>query len=144
MRAYADTSFLCALQLRDSHSPVAGDYLRVHRQALPFTAFLRCELKNALRLALFRQTASLASVQAAMRQIDLDVAAGDWVETPVVWPEVLEHVERLGTSHTATLGTRTLDLLHLGTAISLGLKEFLSFDARQRACAKAAGLRVGP
>jgi predicted nucleic acid-binding protein len=144
MRAYADTSFLFSLILRDSNSPAASDYLRTHRQALPLTPFLRCELKNSLRLAIFRRNATPENVQAALRQIDLDVAAGNWIETPEVWPDILDEAERLGRSHTATVGVRTLDLVHLGEAVTLGLREFLSFDVRQRACAKAAGFRVGP
>jgi predicted nucleic acid-binding protein len=144
MRAYADTSFLFALILRDSNSPAASDYLRTHRQPLPLTPFLRCELRNALRLAIFRRKATAEAVQAALRQIDLDVAAGSWIETPEVWPDILDEVERLSSSHAAALGVRTLDLVHLGEAVTLGLKEFLSFDVRQRACAQAAGFRVGP
>jgi predicted nucleic acid-binding protein len=144
MRAYADTSFLYALQLRDSNSAAAIDYLRAHRRALPFTPLHRCELKNAVRMAVFRKSADPAAAQAALKQIELDVAAGDWVETPLVWPELLDQAEQLGGIHTSALGVRTLDLIHLGAAASLGLREFLTFDTRQRACAKAAGFRVGP
>lgn len=35
-----------------------------------------------------------------------------------------------------------MDLLHVGSAQSLGLKEFLTFDARQAQLAKAAGFKV--
>jgi hypothetical protein len=35
-------------------------------------------------------------------------------------------------------------LLHVGLAVALGAGEFLTFDARQAALAKAAGLKVKP
>jgi len=43
---------------------------------------------------------------------------------------------------TAKGGNRTLDILHVATAVHLGAKQFLTFDARQRELAKYAGLRV--
>jgi predicted nucleic acid-binding protein len=144
MRAYADTSFLFALMLRDTNSPMAGAYLRAHRQALPLTSLQRCELTNAFRLAVFRKQADSSAAKAALIQVDTDLAAGNLVTTPLTWPEVFCEAESLGEKHTAALGIRTLDLLHIGAALTLGLKNFLTFDHRQRACAKAAGLHVGP
>ncbi len=49
---------------------------------------------------------------------------------------------RLSASHSATLGTRTLDILHVAAALVLGLADLLTFDTRQAALAKAAGLKV--
>jgi hypothetical protein len=50
--------------------------------------------------------------------------------------------ERLSALHSETLGTRSLDILHVAAALVLGSSEFLTFDARQAALAKAAGLKV--
>jgi predicted nucleic acid-binding protein len=144
MRAYADTSFLFALMLHDKNSAAAGAYLRVHRQGLPFTSLQHCELKNAVRLAVFRRQIDAGTAKAALIQIDADLAAGNLVHTPLAWPDALDEAESFSEKHTVTLGIRTLDLLHIGTALTLGLKNFLTFDQRQHACAKAAGLRVGP
>ena len=38
-----------------------------------------------------------------------------------------------------TIGCRTLDLLHVAVALTLGVKTFVSFDERQRAVAKLGG-----
>ena len=144
MRVYADTSFLFALMLRDANSAAAGAYLRTHRQPLPFTDLQRFELRNALRLAVFRYNADPVAAKAALAQIERDLEAGDLVETPLSWTDALQEADRIGEKHTATLGVRTIDLLHVGAALSLGAKDFLTFDTRQLACAKAAGFRVGP
>lgn len=40
------------------------------------------------------------------------------------------------------MGVRGMDLLHVGIARALGLKEFLTFDARQAQLAKAVGFKV--
>jgi predicted nucleic acid-binding protein len=42
------------------------------------------------------------------------------------------------------IGCRTLDLLHVAVALSLGVKTFVTFDERQRAVAKLEGLTVKP
>lgn len=42
------------------------------------------------------------------------------------------------------MGVRGIDLLHSGVALTLGVKEFLTFDDRQADLAKAAGLKVKP
>ncbi|HSY54763.1 MAG TPA: hypothetical protein VK785_09970 [Opitutaceae bacterium] len=84
------------------------------------------------------------TAKAALVQVDTDLAASNLIHTPLAWPDALDEAESLGEKYTVELGTRTLDLLHIGTALTLGLKNFLTFDQRQHACAKAAGLRVGP
>ncbi len=43
---------------------------------------------------------------------------------------------------TAQGGNRTLDILHVATAVHLRAAEFLTFDARQQKLARQAGLKV--
>jgi len=52
--------------------------------------------------------------------------------------------EDLGAIHTAKLGVRSIDLLHIGLALTLKATEFLTYDTRQASLAKAAGLKVKP
>ena len=54
----------------------------------------------------------------------------------------IREAERLGQDHTETMGVRGVDLLHAGIAKALGVLEFLTFDSRQGALAKAAGFKV--
>ena len=64
--------------------------------------------------------------------------------TPVPWPEVFAESETLSAGHTGVLGTRAFDILHVAAAVTLGAKAFYTFDARQAALAKKAGLKVRP
>lgn len=52
--------------------------------------------------------------------------------------------EAISVAHTAKRGTRTLDVLHVAAATTLGARTFLSFDLRQRLLAENCGLRVLP
>ncbi|MCX6876427.1 MAG: hypothetical protein NTW21_21855 [Verrucomicrobia bacterium] len=48
----------------------------------------------------------------------------------------------LAAQTTATGGRRTLDIFQVATAVHLGTRRFLTFDARQQALATHAGLEV--
>ena len=52
--------------------------------------------------------------------------------------------EALSAAHTEKLGTRASDVLHVAAAAALGVKEFYTFDARQKALAVKAGMKVKP
>ena len=141
---YADTSFLFSLFLHDANTAAAAAYLRGHATPLAYTPWQRCELHNAVRLSVWRGHCTAAAAKVALEKIAADVAAGNLNETPLVWPDVLQLADDLGAEHTAALGLRTLDLVHVAAAASLGAKRFLTFDSRQRAAAQAAGLQAGP
>jgi hypothetical protein len=62
----------------------------------------------------------------------------------VKWPAALRIAASLSDHHSAVVGTRSLDILHVAAAKLLHTDEFVSFDIRQRTLAAAAGLKVGP
>lgn len=142
MTAYADTGFLCSLYARDAHT--ARAIARMQRQRLPlaFTWLHQLELRNALRLKIFRRDATVDQSTASVNAVLADLAAG--VLRPAAPPlaEVGTEAERLSAQWSAKLGTRTLDILHVAGALVLGAKDFLTFDTRQAALARAAGLQV--
>ena len=146
---YADASFLVSLYLRDANSAAAAAFVKRQRQPLALTALQRHELRNALRLAVFRTKTSPvpvteADARTALAQIDADLASGNLVECPLQWSEAMAAAERIGDAHTMTLGVRGMDLLNVAAAVAIKSRVFLTFDARQRAIAQAAGLKVLP
>jgi predicted nucleic acid-binding protein len=60
------------------------------------------------------------------------------------WPIVFRIAASLSDHHSATVGTRSLDILHVAAAKLLRANEFVSFDRRQRILAASAGLKVVP
>lgn len=144
MSAYADTSFLVAIYLSDAHTPRAATALRRLTLPLPFTPWTRLELRNAIHLAVFRKEIQLSDQKAALSQVEADVRSGLLSQIVLSWADVYREAERLADHHSATLGNRSLDILHVASALVHGSKEMLTFDKRQAALARAAGLRVGP
>ncbi|MDB6021391.1 MAG: hypothetical protein JWQ04_1248 [Pedosphaera sp.] len=143
MRVYADTSFIVALYLQQESSPVAAAFMQRHGQALPFTPWHRLETRNALRLAVFHQIIDSRQARIQLRQLDADLREATLiVHTTIDWVSVLRRAEELGGSHNESLGCRSGDLFHVAAAVVLDAELFLTFDARQRQMAEAAGLAV--
>lgn len=142
MKAYADTSFLVRIYLTQSDSSKALALMRDFRDPLPFTPLHRHELRNALRLAVFRKEIDTDRRNAAFADIDSDLADNILAHVPIRWTDAFGEAENLGKTHTEILGIRGMDLLHVGIALSLGAKQFLTFDLRQLELAKSEGLNV--
>lgn len=144
MVAYADTSFLVSLYGQDANSALAQPLAAALKAPLAFTPLLRHEARNAVRLAVFRKEINPDECQAVLAAIEADVKTGVLVESPVAWAEVYAEAEALSAGHTEKLGTRAGDLLHVAAAAVLGVKDFFTFDARQKALAMKAGMKVKP
>lgn len=142
MTAYADTGFLCSLYAPDTHTGRAVARMQKQALPLPLTWLHQLEFRNALRLRVFRGEITAAQRDASLNTLLADVSAGVLTATAVPLNEIQTEAERLSALHTETLGTRSLDILHVSSAVVLGLPEFLTFDERQIKLAKAAGLNV--
>ena len=77
-----------------------------------------------------------------LANLKVDLVSGDLITVPAPWPEIHLAAERLSELHTESGGHRSMDILHVATAIELGAREFLTFDCNQKKLAKAEGLVV--
>lgn len=142
MTAYADTGLLCSLYAPDAHSRRAVARMARQPLPLPMTWLHQLEFRNALRLRVFRGEITPAQRDASLNAMLADLAAGVLTAAAPPLAEVMTEAERLSALHSETLGTRSLDILHVSSAIVLGAAQFLTFDHRQTALAKAAGLKT--
>jgi len=60
----------------------------------------------------------------------------------VPWRAVLDQAAELSRQYTPTLGTRSLDVLHVASALALGMRQFVTYDERQARLAEACGLKA--
>ena len=142
MIAYADSGFLCSLHAPDAHTARVVAHMKRRKHPLPFTALHRLEFRNAFRLRVFRKEITTEQKELSILAMLSDVAAGVFAFADVNWPEMLMEAERLSAQHSEFLGTRSLDILHVASALILGAQEFLTFDVRQASLATVAGLSV--
>jgi predicted nucleic acid-binding protein len=144
MVIYADTSFLFSLYAQDANTSRASEFAQTLNGALIVTPLQRFELRNALRLSVFRCAMAETECRRLLDLIEADIKTGALVETPVAWAEVYAEAEALSAAHTGKLGTRASDVLHVAAAAALGAKHFYTFDTRQKALAVKAGMKVAP
>jgi predicted nucleic acid-binding protein len=105
------------------------------------TPFHQVECAHAIAQQVFQRRISAAEADRAYDNFESDRRAGLWLE--VVVPEAaFDLAVELARRHTAPLGCRTLDTLHVACALELGAKEFWTFDQRQQKLAKAVGLAI--
>lgn len=142
MIVYADTGFLISLYGRDGNSALAISLL-TPRPTLLLTPFSEVEFSNAVELIVFRKEWTRAQAKVVLDTFRHHQSVGVFRMAPFV-PEIWEKALALSSRHSATLGTRTLDVLHVATAMLLKPSLFFSFDDRQRKLARAAGLQVLP
>jgi predicted nucleic acid-binding protein len=148
MIAYPDTSFLCAFYRLQTHSNLAAAYFKKMPESLHVTSLLLYEFRQSLRWQEFLYSKDRskgfdkATGMVALATIQSDLASGAVVIASVNWSDVHNIAERLSIQYTAAGGHRGFDILHVATAIHLGAKELLTFDANQKKLAKAEGLKV--
>jgi len=75
-----------------------------------------------------------------LKDLKSDLVSGAVVIVPGPWPQIHAAAERLSELYTEANGHRSIDILHVATAIELGAREFLTFDANQKKLAEAEGL----
>lgn len=138
MMGYADTSFLVSLYLADSHSAAAARVMD-SKPTVFLTPLGELELTNALELGVFREEVEAWQAKLAQAAFRQDVASGIYPVKPMP-PTVYEDATRMARTRSPRLGTRTLDILHVASALALGARAFYTFDERQRKLARAEGL----
>jgi predicted nucleic acid-binding protein len=142
VRAYFDSSFISKWYLPEADSDKA---LRIRARFTPpgtLTHLHRLELCTAWQLKVFRREIPQALFEAAWAHLEQDLADGVWELPTYDLAQAFSQAEVLSRRHTSHLGTRSLDILHVATALVLGAPAFVTADTRQGRLAKAAGLRV--
>jgi predicted nucleic acid-binding protein len=146
--AVPDTSFLCALYHLQANHERAIAYMSAASAPLPVSEFLGYEFTNGVRFEVFRHrcdhTRGYPESEALrmLADFDLDLERGVFMPVEVDSADVLRRAMSLSEKHTIRSGRRSFDILHVATALSLGAREFLTFDAGQRTLAEAEGLVV--
>jgi predicted nucleic acid-binding protein len=118
-----------ALALRDRFSPPAF-----------LTSLHRLELANAWQLKIFRDESAADAVALAREDLATDIRAGLWHAPVEPLAAVYSRAESLAQRHSASLGTRSMDILHVAAAEHLDCSHFITGDRRQARLAEAIGL----
>jgi predicted nucleic acid-binding protein len=140
LSTYVDTSFLVSLYLTDRHVQVA-ERLMATSPAIWITPFHVAEWTHAVEQHVFRGVLSRTEADRYHERFQQHRESGLWLE--VALPDsVFDLCAELARRHAARLGVRTLDTLHVASALELKAERFWTFDDRQKKMARAAGLKT--
>jgi predicted nucleic acid-binding protein len=150
MIACPDTSFLCAMYVRQNNSPQAAAHFKAMPEALHISGLLPYEFRQSVRFQVWLHARDKTKgypqsvAEVALAKLESNMNSGAVVVAVVDWPDVHRLAEIISKRHTIAGGHRSLDVLHVATALHLGAREFLTFDANQRKLAAAEKLKVKP
>jgi predicted nucleic acid-binding protein len=114
----------------------------IQGKGLCHTPLHELEFINALQLKVFLRNATAAQVTAARALVEADLKAGVLVSPSGEWKDIFAEAVKLAEPHTATIGCRSLDIVHCAAAKVLAATEFISTDGRQKKLAVAMGLNL--
>jgi predicted nucleic acid-binding protein len=139
---YVDPSALLKLYVHQPQSAAMSTWRARTRGALAVTHHGHGELVNAICLAEFRGDISGDARRDALASLEEDFAEGRYRHADLLWRAALTRARDLSMQYTARLGCRSLDLLHVASALELGMQHFVTFDERQGRLVRAMGLRL--
>jgi predicted nucleic acid-binding protein len=140
LRVYADTSFFVSLYLTDQHSR-AADRKMAPNIALWLTPLHVAEWTHAVEQHVFRRALSRSEADDLHKRFEQHRQEGLWME--VALPDIAFDLSaQLARRYAARFGLRTLDTLHVASALELKAERFWTFDARQKKLARATGLET--
>jgi predicted nucleic acid-binding protein len=140
LSTYADTSLFVSLYIPDQHSQEAERRM-ASNPTLWLTPLHLAEWTHAVEQQVFRGMAIRADVDSVHERFQQHRSSGVWTE--VAQPELaFDLCVQLARRHAARLGVRTLDTLHVASALELKAERFWTFDERQKRLAKAVGLKI--
>ena len=148
MSAFADTSIVCALTRFQDNTAYAYSVVARFKEPIHLSALVVFEFRQSTRLQAFRfskdrsQGFPKKTADEMLHQLDENILNGVFIVSPVDWMDIYSLAERLSVKHTLQHGHRTMDVLHIATAMHLRLKTFLSSDRNQQALAKKEGFIV--
>jgi len=144
MDAYFDSAIIVKLYVKEASSPDAIRHVGAYAAPYALTQWQTLEVKNAIRLKAFRSEITSTEMTQSMTAFEQDIATGRWQRPAYSVLAIEQKADELSAAHSAILGCRTLDIIHVAAALAIGAKAFVTFDVRQEALAKRVGLTVRP
>ena len=139
---YVDTSVIVKLYIKEEYSQESSNWLKENNEAIPLTSFHELELINAIHLKQFRTEITLEKTRMIMARFEEHEKSGIYYRPQLDWSDIFIHAIDLSKKHSSSIGSRSLDILHVASALSINADRFLTLDDRQTRLAALAGLKT--
>lgn len=139
---YLDTSVIVKLYIKEEHSLDISNWLKENNEAIPLTNFHDLEFNNAINQKQFRSEITGAEARLILSRFYDHEVKGIFYRPQLDWTDIFECAIHLSKRYTGSTGSRSLDILHVASALSIKADRFLTFDDRQSRLASLAGLKI--
>jgi predicted nucleic acid-binding protein len=140
---YCDTSFIFSLYVEDSGSQAASEQMTRVSEPLVWTAWHQLEFTTSLEARVGRKANTRKEAAAVQSTLNAHLDKnGIFSRRTSDWEQALARSVELSLKWGASIGCRSLDVLHVSICLGLGIENFWSADDRQRKLAKAVGLKI--
>ncbi len=139
---YVDTSVIVKLYIKEEYSRDASVWLKKNNEAIPLTSFHELELINTIQLKQFRSEITLDEARLIMSRFEEHEISGIYYRPQLNWSAIFIHAIDLSKKHSSSIGSRSLDILHVASALSISADRFLTVDDRQTRLAALAGMKI--
>lgn len=142
MKVYFDTSALIKLYYPEPESEKLSKWIFDSGISISISPFHAVEFSNAFALKYFRNEIAEVQFNMVMDCLEQDKEAGVLIESVPNFSQVLSFAARLSRQYTRSIGCRSLDIIHVASALVGEYRRLLSYDNRQKELAAANGLEV--
>jgi uncharacterized protein len=140
---YLDSSALTKLYLAELETPHVAQWVREQAEAIPFSFLHELELSSALERRQFAAELTPTGAKRIVRAIEVDLQNGVLRRPTLDWSNVFSTAIRLVRRH-GQRGLRSLDSLHIASALQIRPRMLITFDQKQASAAAREGLKVLP
>ena len=139
---YIDTSIIVKLYFKEEHSLKVSNWIKTNNEAIPLTSLHELEFTNAVHLKRFRDEITEDEIGLIFSRFADHNKKGVFYRPPIDWPDIYQYALDLSKRHTGKIGSSSLDILHVASALSIKADRFLTLDVRQVKLASLAGLKI--
>jgi predicted nucleic acid-binding protein len=139
---YFDTGLVLKLIIEEPLSRVFEQWLEKRGVPVPYTRLVELELENTLQAKYFRKEMTVRQMKGCQKLLQELLSEGKFFRPELSMEEVMIESLEWMPKVTARTGCRTLDLLHVVSAMKLGYSEFVTTDKRQAEAATLLQLKV--
>ncbi|HWB07541.1 MAG TPA: type II toxin-antitoxin system VapC family toxin [Verrucomicrobiales bacterium] len=144
MTPYADSSFIISLIVKDCHTATAWSVWRDIRVEIMLSYLTELEVAATLHRLKVTGELSPEKFAAAALKFDRMLLDGELARRKVPPHQLYPQAHTLVNQFSGERAFKSLDILHVASAMTLHADTFLTFDDQQGDLAKIAGLSVLP
>jgi predicted nucleic acid-binding protein len=137
-----DTGVIVKLYIKEAFSQDVSNWIRANNEAIPLTLFHDLEFNNAIQFKRFRSEITSEEANSIASKREEHEKKGRYYRPSMNWTDMFQCAIDLSQKHTRAIGSRSLDIIHIASALTMKADRFLTLDEKQMQLAHLVGLII--